>query len=95
MPAPGSVTHWINALKGGDPAAAQKLWERYFARLVGLARKKLQGTRHLTADEEDVALSAFDSFCRGAAAGRFPNCRIATTSGGCWSSSRHARPSTW
>jgi DNA-directed RNA polymerase specialized sigma24 family protein len=24
------------------------------------------------ADEEDVALSAFDSFCRGAAVGRFP-----------------------
>jgi DNA-directed RNA polymerase specialized sigma24 family protein len=72
MPVPGSVTHWINALKGGDAVAAQQLWERYFDRLVGLARKKLQGTRHPVADEEDVALSAFDSFCRGAAAGRFP-----------------------
>ena len=56
-----SVTHWINQLKAGDPDAAQKLWERYFRRLVSLARKKRRA-----ADEEDVALSAFDSFCRGA-----------------------------
>jgi DNA-directed RNA polymerase specialized sigma24 family protein len=68
----GSVTRWIGQLKAGDPLAAQKLWERYFRRLVGLARKKLRGTRRRAADEEDVALSAFDSFCRGAEHGRFP-----------------------
>jgi DNA-directed RNA polymerase specialized sigma24 family protein len=68
----GSVTQWIGQLKAGDQAAAQKLWEGYFQRLVGLARKKLQGTPKRMADEEDVALSAFDSFCRGAAHGRFP-----------------------
>jgi hypothetical protein len=40
---------------------------------VGLARKKPGGRRHfLFADEEDVALSAFDSLCRGVEAGRFP-----------------------
>jgi hypothetical protein len=38
---PGSVTHWIQELRAGDPIAAQKLWERYFRRLVGLARQKL------------------------------------------------------
>jgi DNA-directed RNA polymerase specialized sigma24 family protein len=68
----GSVTHWINLLVAGETAAAQPLWERYFRRLVGLARARLQGTPRRAADEEDVALSAFDSFCRGAAAGRFP-----------------------
>jgi DNA-directed RNA polymerase specialized sigma24 family protein len=68
----GSVTHWINQLTRGDHAAAQPLWERYFLRLVGLARKKLQGTPRRAADEEDVALSAFDSFCRAAGRGRFP-----------------------
>src|SRR5947208_12423622 len=36
-----SVTQWIDRLKAGDPDAAQELWERYFRRLVGLARKKL------------------------------------------------------
>src|SRR5262249_55963522 len=47
-------------------------WEGYFGRLVALARDKLRGARRRAADEEDVALSAFDSFCRGAAQGRFP-----------------------
>jgi RNA polymerase sigma factor (sigma-70 family) len=68
----GSVTHWLVLLRAGDPAAAQPLWERYFRRLVGLARARLRGTRRRAADEEDVALSAFDSFCRGAEQGRFP-----------------------
>jgi DNA-directed RNA polymerase specialized sigma24 family protein len=68
----GSITDCIDRLKAGDPAAAQQLWERYFQRLVRLARKHLQRRRARAADEEDVALSAFDSFCRGAEAGRFP-----------------------
>jgi DNA-directed RNA polymerase specialized sigma24 family protein len=37
-----------------------------------LARAKLRNAPRRVADEEDVALSAFDSFCRGAEAGRFP-----------------------
>ena len=52
----GSVTRWIEQLKTGDPLAAQKLWERYFQRLVGLARKKLLDAPRQAADEEDVAL---------------------------------------
>src|SRR5206468_12688890 len=72
MSASGSVTHWINLLKGGDAAAVQRLWEAYFPRLVGLARKKLREAPRRAADEEDVALSAFDSFCDGLAQGRFP-----------------------
>jgi DNA-directed RNA polymerase specialized sigma24 family protein len=68
----GSVTQWLSLLQGGDNAAAQPLWERYFRRLVALARAKLHGAPRCAADEEDVALSAFDSFCRAAGAGRFP-----------------------
>jgi DNA-directed RNA polymerase specialized sigma24 family protein len=68
----GSVTHWIHQLQAGDQAAFQKLWEGYFRRLVGLARKRLQGAPRAAADEEDVALSAFDSFFRRAREGRFP-----------------------
>jgi DNA-directed RNA polymerase specialized sigma24 family protein len=67
-----SVTQWISALKQGDQSAALGLWEAYFRRLVGLARARLRDTPRRIADEEDVALSAFDSFCRGAQAGRFP-----------------------
>ena len=67
-----SVTHWLHELKRGDEAAAQRLWERYFASLVSLARQKLRGQVFGVADEEDVAISAFESFCNGAQAGRFP-----------------------
>jgi DNA-directed RNA polymerase specialized sigma24 family protein len=72
MPSEGSVTHWLDLLKAGDAAAAQPLWERYFPALVQLARKYLSGVKRTAADEEDVALSAFDSFCRNAERGRFP-----------------------
>jgi DNA-directed RNA polymerase specialized sigma24 family protein len=67
-----SVSAWIGELKAGDSVAAQKLWERYFQRLMGLARKILLTAPRQAADEEDVALSAFDSFCRRAAQGNFP-----------------------
>jgi RNA polymerase sigma factor (sigma-70 family) len=70
-----SVTVWIGQLKTGDRQAAQELWERYFRRLVGLARKKLGDAPRRVADEEDVALSAFASFCRGAERGRFTELR--------------------
>ena len=70
----GSVTVLIARLHAGDSLAARQLWERYFRRLVGLARRKLKGTPRGAADEEDVALSALGSFCRGAEKGLF--CRI-------------------
>jgi DNA-directed RNA polymerase specialized sigma24 family protein len=67
-----SVSGWIGRVRGGDDEAAARLWQRYFVRLVGLARDRLRGAPRRAADEEDVALSAFDSFCRGAEQGRFP-----------------------
>jgi len=72
MASKGSITGCIDKLKAGDRAAAQQLWERYFQQLLRLARKHLRRKRPRGADEEDVALSAFDSFCRGAEEGRFP-----------------------
>src|SRR4051812_20120134 len=70
----GSVSRWLSDLKAGDHAAAQPLWDRYFDRLVRLARAKMKAARGAAAvaDEEDAALSAFDSFCAGADRGRFP-----------------------
>jgi DNA-directed RNA polymerase specialized sigma24 family protein len=72
MSSPHSVSQWIDQLKAGDHDAAQRLWEGYFRRLVGLARGKLHGTARRVADEEDVALSAFNHFCQGAERGQFP-----------------------
>jgi DNA-directed RNA polymerase specialized sigma24 family protein len=68
----GSVTRCIALLKRGDPASAQVLWQRYFRRLIALARARLRGIPRRAADEEDIALNAFDSFCRHAEQGRFP-----------------------
>ena len=72
MPSDGSVTRLIVMLKEGNRAASQQLWEGYFARLVGLARARLRNIPGRVADEEDVALSAFDSFYRRAEKGQFP-----------------------
>jgi DNA-directed RNA polymerase specialized sigma24 family protein len=72
MATEGSVTRWIASLRAGDSAAAQELWERYFTQLVGLARRKLRKRQRGAADEEDVALSAFDSFYRRVAVDGFP-----------------------
>jgi DNA-directed RNA polymerase specialized sigma24 family protein len=72
MATDGSVSRWLEQLQRGDAAAVQPLWERYFPRLVGLARHKLRAGPRRAVDEEDVALSAFDSFFRGADQGRFP-----------------------
>src|SRR5262245_3140314 len=68
-----SVTQWIAQLRTGDDIAAGKLWERYFHRLAGLARKRLHDVPRLPADGEDVALSALHSLCAGLERGRFPD----------------------
>lgn len=60
----GSITRWIAGVKAGDFAAAQPLWERYFARMVDLARARLRAKsaccRDAASDEEVTAFSAFD-----------------------------------
>jgi len=73
MTADDPITVWIGRLRAGDPTAIRPLWDRYFQRLVGLARRRLRDACRRVADEEDVALSAFDSFCRNAEHGRFPD----------------------
>ena len=71
----GSVTQHLGKLKAGDHAAARLLWQRYFQRLVRLARRKLPGNARRAADEEDVALDAFTRFCKRAEDGRLPRVR--------------------
>jgi hypothetical protein len=80
-----SVTQWISALEQADPAAAQGLWEAYFRRLVGLVRTRLRDAPRRIADEEDVALNAFDSFCRVPGRGVFPASTTVMASGRSWS----------
>lgn len=66
-----SVSLWIADLKRGDSSAARELWDRYFGQLVQVAGRRLGNAARRIADEEDVAVSVFDSLCRGAAAGKF------------------------
>jgi DNA-directed RNA polymerase specialized sigma24 family protein len=73
MPEHNSVSQWIEAAKAGEETAVHQLWDRYFQRLAGLARKKLEGLPRLPADGDDVALSAFHSLCRGLELGKFPD----------------------
>lgn len=66
------VTQWLADLKADERAAAELLWQRYWRRVAGLARKILSAGRAGGADEEDVAQSVFRSFFVRARDGRFP-----------------------
>lgn len=68
----GSITRALRAWRDGDRDSLQQLWEAYFHRLVGVARARLEQAPRSASDEEDVALSAFASFCRRAERGEFP-----------------------
>jgi DNA-directed RNA polymerase specialized sigma24 family protein len=67
----GSVTQFFGQLRAGDAAAAEALWERFFPRLVALARKTLAGRPQRAADADDAAQSAFASFCLRVKGGQF------------------------
>ncbi|HEX3448313.1 MAG TPA: ECF-type sigma factor [Isosphaeraceae bacterium] len=67
-----SVTIWIDGIKAGDGSDIERLWDRYFERLVRLAAARLPAHSRRSFDEEDVALSAFQSFCNRAGRGQFP-----------------------
>ena len=75
MSSDDSVALLIDEIKRGNEDAARTLWDRYFPQLVRFARQKLAGQRRRMADEEDVVLSALDSFFRAARRDRFPNLR--------------------
>jgi DNA-directed RNA polymerase specialized sigma24 family protein len=68
-----SVTTWLDGVRSGDDLDITQLWDRYFQRLVRVAGSRLPGHARRTMDEEDVALSAFHSFCERARKGQFPD----------------------
>lgn len=66
-----SVTNWLRKLEAGHDQAAQELWNVFFERLVLLVQQRMRASPLGAADAEDVALSAFASFCVGAQKQRF------------------------
>jgi RNA polymerase sigma factor (sigma-70 family) len=69
---PGSVSHWIDGLKAGEPEAADALWRRYYDRVIKVARQRLGPVpNQAVEDAEDAASSAIHGLFAGAAEGRF------------------------
>lgn len=68
-----NVSHWIELVKSGDSAAANRIWQLYFDRLVRAVRARLNGQNRAVSDEEDIVLSVFESFYNAADQGRFPD----------------------
>lgn len=60
--AEGSVTQFFRHLSEQDESAVRQLWDRFFPRLLGLARKTLSGRAQRVNDAEDAVQSAFFSF---------------------------------
>lgn len=59
----GSITSIFQRLRAGDAASAKQLWDRFFPRLLGLARMVLAG-RELPIGAEDAVQVAFFNFFR-------------------------------
>ncbi len=51
-------------MRAGDAVAANHLWERYFHRLMSMARSRMGQMSRTSYDEEDAALSTFNILCR-------------------------------
>ena len=67
-----SVSQYIDGLKHGDERAAQKIWERFYQRLIVQADRKLKSSPRKAMDEEDVVQRAFADFFSQVKQGRFP-----------------------
>ncbi len=93
MPSENSVSRWLEGLRKGNDADVERLWDRYFQRLVRVASGRMPGHARRASDEEDIALSAFHSFCDRVGRGQFPSSSTATISGVSWSPSRRGRSS--
>jgi DNA-directed RNA polymerase specialized sigma24 family protein len=68
-----AVSSWVLHLADGNEEAAREIWNEYFGKLVRFARRKLDGMPSRDADEEDVAISAMNSFYRGMTRQKFEN----------------------
>ena len=58
----GSVSQVLQDIGKGGDAAFEEIWQRYFPRLVRVARNSLRNLPHRLHDAEDAAQSAFVSF---------------------------------
>ncbi|MHB8969226.1 MAG: ECF-type sigma factor [Pirellulaceae bacterium] len=71
----GSVSEWIEDLRAGHADAATRLWNRFHANLLKIARRRLNGELRRVTDEEDLVATAFESFFQRMQDGQFPDLR--------------------
>jgi RNA polymerase sigma-70 factor (ECF subfamily) len=62
MPENESFADLMDRLRSGEDGAAREVFARFAARLVGLARRNLDGRLAVKEDPEDVVQSAYKSF---------------------------------
>ena len=63
---PGSITRWLEGLKAGRPEAFEAIWDRFYARVLQVARRRLlRGPHQAVEDGEDVALERHARPLRG------------------------------
>jgi len=65
------VTAWLNQLAAGDSDAARQLFEHFCTRLQSIAKQRLSPRIRRCYNEEDAALSAFQSLFSGVNKKRF------------------------
>lgn len=71
-----SVSRWLMAARAGDSAAVEVLWGRFSKQMETLSARWLSRvTPTALFDEEDVTVSAFESFRRGLQSGQYDNLR--------------------
>lgn len=66
-----NLDRWIQGLREGDPEAAEALWTECLGELIRFARSRMQSLPRCDRDEEDVVLSAIDTFIRRMKGGKF------------------------
>ncbi len=66
------ISIWIERLAVGDERAPEMIWNQYFEKIQRYAKRRLRDMPRRSADEQDVALSAFNSFFQAAKEDKFP-----------------------
>ncbi len=70
---PGSITQWLSKLQAGQSQAAEAIWNRYQAKLVSIASKKLDQNPDRSIDGEDLVQSSFRYVFVAIQNGKYPD----------------------
>ncbi len=71
----GSITRWIEEIRGGGSSAVPGVWNRYFLKLVEIAQNGMSNLPGRSVDGEDLASAVLETVCRKVGNGEFPELR--------------------